>query len=304
MIAKVYEWIFGNLALKAVSLLIAIVLWIVVLGSRTVEVTKEVSLEVITGSDYVPVNELPDRISFRLAGPKAFLRAILDRKENPIRINLAGQRSGLITYRFFSDHIRVPLGVKVVSIDPPVIAIKLEEVKRREVPVRVELLGQLPDGYRLGKVEIAPKTVTLKGPENRVAFINEVYGKPVDLTGLMQTQIRDVQLEFSRTPYVTAEGPPPKLRIEIEAPNQTFKLKNIEVTLEGSRRGTVREKTVTVYVRSTKAVIDSLEPSEVKAVVPTSELAPGVRRAAPVVKLPPGVIFVKTVPNEVTVDLK
>src|SRR5262245_15471930 len=114
----------SNLGLKLVSVIMGVVLWFVVLGSRNVEVTKEVPVELITPSDLVPSNEIPDKISFRLVGPKAFLRAVLDRKEDPIRVNLGGARPGLVTYRFFSDNIQLPIGVKVLSINPTAILIK------------------------------------------------------------------------------------------------------------------------------------------------------------------------------------
>src|SRR3954463_5722322 len=131
----------SNLGTKLISVAIAVVLWMIVLGSRNVEATKEIPLEVITPADIVPANEIPDRIAFRLSGPKAFLRSILDRREDPIRVNLSGAKPALVTYRFFSDNIRVPIGVKVLSINPTAILVKLENLKRRDVPVKVELRG-------------------------------------------------------------------------------------------------------------------------------------------------------------------
>src|SRR4051812_36162768 len=82
----------SNIGTKLVSVVIAIVLWAVVLGSRSVEVSKEVPLEIMTPEDLVVANDLPDKIVFRLYGPKAFLRNILDRHEDPIRINLSGTK--------------------------------------------------------------------------------------------------------------------------------------------------------------------------------------------------------------------
>src|SRR6185295_8169444 len=104
----------------------------------------EIPLEVITPADIVPANEMPGRIPARLSGPKAFLRSILDRREEAIRANLSGAKPALVTYRFFSDNIRVPIGVKVLSINPTAILIKLEYLKRRDVPVRVEIKGAPP----------------------------------------------------------------------------------------------------------------------------------------------------------------
>ena len=45
MTDRIWTALTSNLATKLISLAIAIVLWIVVLGSRNVEVTKEIPLE-------------------------------------------------------------------------------------------------------------------------------------------------------------------------------------------------------------------------------------------------------------------
>ena len=76
-----------NMSLKLLSFLIACVLWFAVLGSRNVEVTKEIPVEIITSPDLMVANDVPDKVVFRMSGPKAFLRNILNRKEEPIRVN-------------------------------------------------------------------------------------------------------------------------------------------------------------------------------------------------------------------------
>src|SRR4051794_35816950 len=187
-----------NVGTKAISIVIAFVLWAIVLGSRNVEVTKEIPVEVITPADIVPANEIPDRIAFRLSGPKAFLRGILDRREDPIRVNLSGAKPALVTYRFFSDNIRVPIGVKVLSINPTAILLKLEYLKRKDVPVRVELRGSPPEGYRISKAEIKPEVVRIKGAESRVDAITEISTTPIDISNLKKTLDREVPLDLAR----------------------------------------------------------------------------------------------------------
>ncbi|HRK02024.1 MAG TPA: hypothetical protein PLH57_05115, partial [Oligoflexia bacterium] len=135
------ERLMANASLKALSILIAAVLWFVVLGSRNVEIAKEVPIEVVAPADLIVANEVPDKVSFRLAGPKAFLRNVLNRKEDPIRVNLTAAKPGLITYRFFTDNIQVPLGVKVLSINPTAIVVKLEVNRKKEIPVRLVMKG-------------------------------------------------------------------------------------------------------------------------------------------------------------------
>jgi len=294
----------ANFSLKLVSLLLAIVLWVVVLGSRTVEVTKEVPIEVVVGNDYVPVNDLPDRVTYRLAGPKAFLRTILDRKEAVIRINLASQKSGLMTYRFFSDHIRIPLGVKVVSIDPPVLPIRLEEVRKKEVPVRVSVIGELPAAHRLVKTTVVPPTIRIRGPEFRLATINEVYAKPIDVSRMNRTQIKDLQVDLSSFPFVRTDDSPPKVKFEIESPNQMFRIKSVGVNVRSDRTATPKDSSVMIYVRSTPAAMAELDRNEVEVTASVFGKGPGIYRVKPEVSLPPSFIFIKTVPSEIAVEIK
>ena len=91
-------------------------------------------------------NEVTDKVAFKLSGPKAFLRAILDRPEDPIQVNLSTARAGQITYRFFADNIHLPIGVRVLQVSPASMVVKLEPQRTKEVPVRLEMRGTLPSG--------------------------------------------------------------------------------------------------------------------------------------------------------------
>ena len=194
LIEQIRETFTANIGTKLVSLVVAIVLWVVVLGSRNVEVSKEVPLEVLTPPELVVANEMPERLTFRLSGPKAFLRSVLDRREEPIRVNLIGNKPGLVTYRFFSDHIRLPIGVRVLSVNPSSVLIKLEAVKKREVPVRVVTSGALLPGLTIKGIHAFPETVTIKGAESKVESLTEIESVPVNLGELSSSVEQELPL--------------------------------------------------------------------------------------------------------------
>jgi YbbR domain-containing protein len=292
-----------NIGTKLISIAIAIILWFVVLGSRNVEVTKEIPLEVITPSDIVASNEIPDRVSFRLSGPKVFLRTVLDRHDEPIRVNLAGAKPGLVTYRFFSDNIRVPIGVKVMSINPTAILIKLEYVKRREVPARVTLQGVPPDGMRVVRTELRPATVRIKGPESKVDGVNEISTLPVDLSAFKQTTEKEVALDLSRF-GVQLDGPAPHLYVEMEPMAANYRIKNVDVRVLTSYKAKVDESTVNVLVRADAPMLKSLDRSNVYAVVDLRGKPKGKYNDEPVrINLPDAVSIIKVVPSKVNVTL-
>ncbi len=291
-----------NLGTKLVSVGIAIVLWGIVLGSRNVEVTKEIPLELITSADIVASNEVPDRIAFRLSGPKAFLRSILDRREDPIQVNLIGEKPALVTYRFFSDNIRVPIGVKVLSIHPPAILLKLEPLKRLEVPVKVELRGVPPEGYRIVRTEITPNRVRIKGAESRVDSVTELLTVPIDVSSLKKNLEKEVSIDLIHQ-NIQLDSELPKAFVEIEPISTQFRLKNIDIHVLSSYKSRIEEKNVAVLIRATSQDIESLDRNQVFGLVDMTGKPPGKYLEAVKISLPKHFVLVRVVPDHVKIVL-
>lgn len=295
-------WFTESLGTKLISILIAIVLWIVVLGSRTVEVTKEVPIEIVTNEEVMVANELPDRVAFRISGPKAFIRTLLDRRDPPIRVNLQGAKPGTITYRMFSDSLRVPIGVKVLSVNPPALVVNLEPLRTKIVPVKIETRGVLPEGYRLIKIESVPPLVRIKGPKGRIQAVTEVVTLPVDLTDLKQGFQKVIPLDLARI-SVDLDGNPPEIRADIKPVSANFKIKNVTLRVLSGFKYRIREKTVTVLVRSTAEEMKTLDHSKIFAEVDLRDKAKGDYEVTPKVNLPSSMGLVGTQPARLGVTL-
>jgi YbbR domain-containing protein len=297
----------ANAHLKALSLLIAVVLWFVVLGSRNVEITKDIPLEILTPPDLIVSNEVPDKVSFRLSGPKAFLRNILNRKEPPIRVNLSNAKSGLVTYRFFSDNIQVPIGVKVLFINPASIVVRLESVKTRDVPVRLATRGQASSGFKLLSVNLTRNTVKLKGAESKLDQIQEVQTVPVDLGSFIESGDRDVPVDLSRHAGVTVDGDLPRLHVDVSQESSNFRLRAIKVkvlTSRGGREPLVDPKAVNLYISCSAEELKKLVKSKVFAIADLRGKDPGIHEVLLTAELPDTIRLVKILPQKVKVTLK
>jgi YbbR domain-containing protein len=293
----------ANLSLKLVSLVIACVLWFVVLGSRNMEVSKDVPVEIITPADLVLANEVPDKVNFRLSGPKAFLRNILNRKEDPIRINLSTAKAGLVTYRFFSDNIQTPLGVKVLSINPTAIIVKLEYVKRKDVPVKLLTKGEAPMGYRVTRLELARQTVKLRGAESKIDQITEAQTVPIDLSQIRDSGEREVAVDLGRMPGILLDGELPKVQFDVAQSASEFKIRNADVKVLTHRKFEVDPKEVTIWVRCNPDEIKALDRSRVYAVADVKRHGAGSFDAPLSVQLPSSVKLIKVLPSKVKVTL-
>jgi YbbR domain-containing protein len=299
---NLWDALTSNLGTKLISVVIAIVLWFVVLGSRNVEATKDIPLEVVTPADLVVSNDIPDKVSFRLSGPKAFLRSVLDRREEPVRVNLAGAKPGLVTYRFFSDNIRVPIGVKVLGINPTAILIKLETVKHKEVPVHVELQGVPPEGYKLTQVKIRPETVKIRGAETRVDSIAELKTFPIDVSEMRQDTEKEAAFDLPHY-GVQVESRLPTVLVGVEPISANFRIKNIDIRVTSSYKVRIEDKNVTVLVRADAKELKSLDRARVYGKIDLSGRPKGTYTMPVQVVLPPNVSLVKVVPDKVAVTL-
>jgi len=307
--SSIWKGVRQNLGTKVIAVVIACVLWAIVIGSQSIEVTKEVAIDVRTATDAVTSNEIPERVSFRMQGPKAFLRAVLDRREDPILINLTSARPGLVTYRFSPDNIAVPIGVKVLGVQPAAVLIKIEALKAKELPVRLEMRGALPPGVRLVRAEVLPGRVVVKGPESRIENMAELLAAPVDLSEVRESGTRELLLDLERQ-RLEIVGLAPKARIEVASVpkgkgdrEEVFRLKAVPVTVTPKGLGTVAEGAVQVWVSGPKELIAKLNEGNVQVSVSASGRPTGTITVVPNVLLPSGVRLVKTVPAKVTLKI-
>ena len=292
-----------NLGLKALAILIAITLWAVVFGTKTIEISKDVPFEVTTSEDQGLEDVLPDKITFRLSGPKAFLTSITNRIEEPIRVNLKEMKPGLINYRIYSDAIKLPLGVKVQSINPTVIPIRIEEQKRKLVNIDLQLIGREKLGDRMVRAEVLPPQVRIRGPKNRIAAITSLKTFPVEIGNLQHTTIFPLTFDF-RSFGVELDSALPELNVEVQGRGQAFRVKHVPLKLNATSKAKCEESEVTVIVRTGVGENIKVDGEQVKAEIDARDLPEGEYLRWVKVQLPERVHLVRVIPPFAKVEVK
>ncbi len=289
--------------LKVVSFLIASSLWVVVFGSRTIEITKEIPFEAVVGEDQILVDPVPEKIIFRLTGPKAFLRSITNRIDDPIRANLRDLRAGVFTHRIFSDAIKLPLGVKVLSINPNVVQMRVEESKKTQVPVKASVTGELPEGYRVLRTEILPSMIRIKGPKNRVQMINALSTVPVDVSLLRETTVIPLSFDF-KAMGIDPDSPLPEMSVEVQGRGAAFKLKHVPLKVKSTGKAAAADEEVTVIVRTEPGESVRIDGEEIVALVDVRDMPSGEYEKFIRVQLPQKVHLVRIIPASTRVVVK
>lgn len=126
------NWIFENGSYKLVALFVTLILWITILGRRDFVIVKDLSIEFLApvGMTVNPPSgqkELERKITVKVSGPRMALKRFAQ-SSGTITIDLSKSVAGLVQAPITSSNIEVPIGVKVLSVQPNLVMAKLVPV--------------------------------------------------------------------------------------------------------------------------------------------------------------------------------
>jgi YbbR domain-containing protein len=117
-----------NLSYKFVALGVAFILWLSMLGRKDSTLTREVELQMMLGAGIELETRIPQLVRVEFAGPRIALKKI--NSMNPIyTVDLSGSRPGRQVVRLSHDGLNLPIGARVLSIEPREFTVILRESK-------------------------------------------------------------------------------------------------------------------------------------------------------------------------------
>jgi YbbR domain-containing protein len=116
----------------------------------------------------------------------------LVREQIRIVIDAKGSSSaGHRTVRIRAANVRASAPVRPILIQPDTLTFSLDREGERQIPIRVEYQGALPDGYEVEKTVCTPVSVAVRGPMQWLEAAEVVRTASVDLDGRVQSfQVR------------------------------------------------------------------------------------------------------------------
>ncbi len=191
-------WFTHNLALKALSLFLAMGLWFFVAGQSSVEVGFFVPLGFYgIPEDMVMTTAPTGEIAVRVRGPKLVINNLTPSKVTA-GLDLSRASEGLNKYRVESANISAPTGVTVTSVKPSYVRFRLERIMRKAVSVKARLRGVLPKGYYVKDVSVNPKTVEAAGLKKHVLPLRHFFTTPIDISGFRESKVIKVHLNLDK----------------------------------------------------------------------------------------------------------
>jgi diadenylate cyclase len=159
------------------SILIAFLLWgsIVIGTSQMKEMNVTVPLEyLLANSDMVIMGEKPTAARIRIAGTSTDLNQV---KPEGLRavVDLTKAVPGKQSITLTKNNMRLPQGVNLVDANPSSFEITVQSLVEKEVSIKPQVIGRLPDGLQVASIEVNPPRIKIlyssEASENDEIFI-------------------------------------------------------------------------------------------------------------------------------------
>ncbi len=175
-----------NYPLKLLALGLAVALYLLVHDDEYTE--RKLSCDVVAQvpsitTDRVLVSEPPAEVTLTVRGPRSRLINLRKSDLQPIQMDLRTHDQP--TYNFDPRSVAVPASLQVVQVEPSHVSLSWRPRVRREVPVRVELLGQPKPGLEARVLDVSgTRSIVVSGPQNEIERASAQYTHEASIAGL------------------------------------------------------------------------------------------------------------------------
>ena len=167
------------------------------------------------GSDLVSTSLSADEINIRILGTRAALRNVEPQKLE-YAINVSGVKPGVAEFEVEVSQVELPYGTRILSRSPAEIDVTFEKRGSKTVRVRPDYTGEPAAGFLLAGVSVDPLRVRITGARRAVQRVTEVATEPIDLSGLAESEEREVKLSPTGSHVWLEEDNSVTVRIQIE----------------------------------------------------------------------------------------
>ena len=171
--------------MKLVALAITLALWLGVTGLSTPTTQRLTSVPLsLRFSNNIEVTNSPiQEVDIVVTGDKRKL-AQINKNDLIVSMDISDVMPGdrVISLTPETVAVSLPTGVKLDEIQPGRIAVRIEAVEEKEVAVKAEKTGTLPEGFELYSEAVTPSKVRVRGPAGFVRTLDSVTAERIDLT--------------------------------------------------------------------------------------------------------------------------
>ncbi len=205
VLKTIWNVVKSNPVMKIMAVLFAVILWSYVLAEENPVRTRTVTDVPVRLENYAQLTDKKLEISKSLSEALGDVNVKVQVKQSEMK-NLVKENIDvyvdLSTVNGPGDHLLTikakPNGIvsaQVLEISPETITVHVDKFMSKPVPVEVNTIGSVPDGYYANEPEIAPTTVDIKGAQTDVQNVASAVCN-VDLTGLTEGFSKNMEIDL------------------------------------------------------------------------------------------------------------
>jgi hypothetical protein len=280
--------LFGNLALKLLSVGFALGLYAFIHGSQ--EFTHTVPVDLVAQlpperAHRVLLTPLPPTVRVTIRGSQTLLGELRAEDLGTLQLDL---KSGKVDHVDLDPSmVHVPAGLRAEQIDPARLDLRWEDEIARQLVVQSSVIGQPAPGFVVkGAPKADPPVVLVRGPRSVVETMQNARTEGFDVTGLAREGEYERTLQIDHPPSrVELDSPTTQIKIEIGREQLLRVFNKVPIQIVGAARGSVSPPDVEVRVEGPPDVVKALRADQI---VPTVDVrsGPGAPPAQPPARLP------------------
>ncbi|HET6421558.1 MAG TPA: diadenylate cyclase CdaA [Geobacteraceae bacterium] len=188
--AKPFAWkrLYRNFWPKLITVLLVFTTWLII-TAREGEITNIFVPATFRNlpEGFLLTKTSPDELEVQL---KTFSGLIPTPKEGEVvaEVDLSQAKEGNNNIVVKKEDIKLPSGVIVNRIKPPILKVTIEKKARKWLPVEANLVGKLEGKQRLRKIKIEPSSVLVEGSEGILSKLEAIKTEEINLSAIHQSE--------------------------------------------------------------------------------------------------------------------
>lgn len=216
-----------DLALKIVSVLIAIGLWFYVVQVQSPDIERTIKgvpvvfsqKSVLEDRGLILLNDKEHTIDIKIRGKRKY--AIGATAENTTVLADVSSIEGTGTYTVYTNIVLPYANLEIINQHPSALTIEVDNLVTLEKEIQVQTQGEPKNGFSAGSVTVTPSTVMLKGPKSILDGVSAVVaevdigGKDTDVETIVPLKIYGSSEKEIKSAYITTDIANAEVRCEI-----------------------------------------------------------------------------------------
>lgn len=169
---------------KLVALLITLALWYGVSGLRAPKTVRlrAVALNLQVSNNVEITNSPVSEVDIVVTGDKRKTET-LNSRDLTVLLDLTNIQPGdqMINLTPENVNLQLPNGVRLDEIQPNKIAVKIETVEEREITVKPETEGNVPENFEIYSETVVPAKVRVRAPSSYLKSLNFVSTEKINI---------------------------------------------------------------------------------------------------------------------------